>query len=127
MGLCNLKYVPDIITGRKTVSEAYDRFLAGAVLRPVPPAELEYNYAYYPILLENEAALLSVKEALNKKQIFPRRYFFPSLNLLPYLPEEQACPLSENVASRVLSLPLYAQLSMENVELISSIVKEAIS
>jgi len=127
MGLCNLKYVPDIIVKRKAVSEAYDLHLAGAVCRPVPPARLDYNYAYYPILLEDEAALLSVKEALNKKQIFPRRYFYPSLNRLPYLQEKQACLLSENVASRVLSLPLYADLSMENIELISSIVKEVVS
>ena len=127
MGLCNLKYVPDILARRKAISEAYDQHLAGAVCRPVSPAGLEYNYAYYPILLDNEAALLSVREALNKKQIYPRRYFYPSLNLLPYLPKKQACPVSENIASRVLSLPLYADLSIVNVELISSIVKEAIS
>jgi dTDP-4-amino-4,6-dideoxygalactose transaminase len=127
MGLCNLKYVPEIIASRKAVSEEYDRHLAGIVGRPVSPAGLEYNYSYFPILLEDEAALLSVREALNKKQIFPRRYFYPSLNLLPYLSEKQNCPVSEDVAFRVLCLPLYADLPMEAVELISSTVKEAIS
>jgi len=126
MGLCNLKYVPEIISKRKAVSAAYDRYLKGKVQRPELPAQLEYNYAYYPILLEDEAALLLVREKLNAQQIYPRRYFFPSLNLLPYLSKKQACPVSENIASRVLSLPLYPDLSMGNVELNSSLVKEAI-
>ena len=127
MGLCVLKYVPEIIANRKAISEEYDRLLAGAVGRPVPPVGLEYNYAYYPVLLENEAALLTVRAALNKKQIFPRRYFYPSLNRLPYLSKTQACPISENVASRVLSLPLYADLPMEAVKLVCDTIKEAIA
>jgi dTDP-4-amino-4,6-dideoxygalactose transaminase len=125
MGLCNLKYISEIIAKRKLVSERYDHLLEGSFQRPVVPADFEYNYAYYPILLEDEANLLAVREALNAKQIFPRRYFYPSLNNLPYLPEEQACPISENFATRVLSLPLYTDLSMEDVTLISSVVKEA--
>ena len=58
-----------------------------------------------PVFLNDEAALISVRDALNKKQIFPRRYFYPSLNVLPYLPDNQPCPISEDVASRVLCLP----------------------
>lgn len=127
MGLCNLKYVPEIIAKRKAISEAYDQFLAGVVQRPIPPDGLEYNYAYYPVFLKDEAALISVRDVLNKKQIFPRRYFYPSLNVLPYLPDYQPCPISEDVASRVLCLPLYSDLSLENVEVVSSIVKDAIS
>lgn len=127
MGLCNLKYVPDILAKRKAISEAYDQFLAGVVQRPIPPEGLKYNYAYYPVFLKDEAALISVRDALNKKQIFPRRYFYPSLNLLPYLPDYQPCPISEDVASRVLCLPLYSDLSTENVKLVSSIVKDTIT
>jgi dTDP-4-amino-4,6-dideoxygalactose transaminase len=123
MGICNLKYVPEIIIKRKQVSEAYDRCLAGTVQRPLLPAQFKYNYAYYPVLLQDEAALLSVVKDLNSRDIFPRRYFYPSLNLLPYLSGRQACPISENIASRVLSLPLYGELPLQTVELISSLIK----
>ncbi len=126
MGLCNLKYVPEIIRKRKEAVAAYDRLLDGVIQRPNPPAHLEYNYAYYPIFLDNEKALISVKEALEKERIRPRRYFYPSLNLLPYLHIRQTCPISENTASRVLSLPLYDDLPMEDVERISSLVKKAV-
>jgi len=126
MGLCNLKYITDIIAKRKAISCRYDQLLGGTVQLPISPAELEYNYAYYPILLKDESSLLAVKEALNSRQICPRRYFYPSLNRLPYLIEKQSCPVSENIASRVLCLPLYADLSIEDVELISSIVNEAV-
>jgi dTDP-4-amino-4,6-dideoxygalactose transaminase len=126
MGLCNLKYIAEIIAKRKVVSDTYDKLLEGSVQRPVPPVDFEYNYVYHPILLKDEAELLAVREALNAKQIYPRRYFYPSLNTLPYLPDRQAFPVSENIASRVLCLPLYADLSMEDVALISSIVNEAV-
>jgi len=89
MGLCNLKYVPDIISGRKAVSEAYDRSLPVSSAA-VPPARLEYNYAYYPSYLKRGGSA-SVKEASIRNR-FSRAVFFPSLNLLPYIPEEQACP-----------------------------------
>jgi dTDP-4-amino-4,6-dideoxygalactose transaminase len=127
MGLCNLKYVPEIINKRRVICEHYDRALKDIVERPRPPCGLEYNYAYYPILLKNEACLLEVVEALKRDEIYPRRYFFPSLNLLPYLKSTSNCPISENIASRILCLPLYFDLPIEDVERISSIVKRTIS
>ena len=92
-----------------------------------PSNEIEgfaYNYAYYPVILESEAKLLQVTEALKQHEITPRRYFYPSLNQLPYLDFYNPCPISENIAQRALSLPLYYDLALEDVERIASIINE---
>jgi len=107
MGLCMLPRVTELIALRKTLSQEYDRLLAHLPLtRPEPMvAGLEYNYAYYPVVFATEAALLGAKKALELADIVPRRYFFPSLNRLPYRMGEP-CPVAEDVAARVLCLPL---------------------
>jgi dTDP-4-amino-4,6-dideoxygalactose transaminase len=107
MGLCMLPRVSELIALRKTLSEQYDHLLAQLPLtRPQPVATgLNYNYAYYPVIFPTEAALLGAKKALEMADIVPRRYFFPSLNRLPYRLGEP-CPVSEDVAARVLCLPL---------------------
>ena len=69
--------------------------------------------AYYPVIFKTETKLLSIQELLNKANIYPRRYFYPSLNLLPYT-DKKSCPISENIASRVLCLPLYHDLSEDD-------------
>jgi dTDP-4-amino-4,6-dideoxygalactose transaminase len=107
MGLCNLKYVDGIIKNRKTLSELYDKLLDEKFRRPAPEKNLAYNYAYYPILFESESELTRAVDKLNQENIFPRRYFYPSLNELPYVKHKQNCPVSEDIARRILCLPLY--------------------
>ena len=120
MGLCVLPKVPQLIAGRKQICDLYDRLLAGAPLaRPVLPPETDPNYAYYPVLFESEAALLKAKAALNEKAIYPRRYFYPSLNGLPYI-HAQPMKVSEQVSPRILCLPLSNYLTAEEVHLISA-------
>lgn len=92
--------------------------------RPRLASGLSYNYAYYPIIFEDETQLLRVKTALEAKHIHPRRYFYPALTELSYLPpvSRVRCPQAEDLARRVLCLPLYAELTPEQVENISDIV-----
>ena len=85
----------------------------------------EWNYHYYPVIFESEETLLKVKEALNKKNIFPRRYFYPSLNTVKYLNGEKM-PISESISKRIVCLPLYAELEPEIVEKISKIINQNI-
>lgn len=127
MGLCMLGSVKDIVEIRKNLSTIYDALLKDApVTKQVMREGLKYNYAYYPVLFNTEEALLKVKASLNQKNIYPRRYFYPSLNTLPYLTSKQACAVSENVASRVLCLPLYHDLKEEEVEMISKIIDQCL-
>lgn len=125
MGLANFPYIQKCILERKRVSDLYDRELFGFVQRPKQQDGLEYNYAYYPILLKNEAELSKLFRALNAQDIYPRRYFYPSLNKLPYI-QGQSCPISEDICSRIACLPLYPDLTNEEAEKISKLIKEVI-
>lgn len=124
MGLANIHYIESIIAERKKLSELYDLLLSN-LQRPKRQVDLEYNYAYYPVVFESEGTLLNVLKALNEENIFPRRYFYPSLNKLPYL-NGASCPISEDISQRIACLPLYVGLSDENIEMISSVIIEAL-
>lgn len=125
MGLCMLPKVTDLIAKRKAVSEMYDSLVRESGLsRPKRLEATIYNYAYYPVLCPSEAQLLSVRAALNADGISPRRYFFPSLNLLPYL-KYKPMSVAENTAGRVLCLPLYPELSEADVGTICAAVLSA--
>ena len=126
MGLCNFKYIKEIIKERKEISEVYDEILKGKVIRPKMPEELEYNYIYYPIILKDEEETLKIIDALHKEEINPRRYFYPSLNTLKYITDKGNCPISEDISKKALCLPLYNGLTKEEVIKIGNIVKENI-
>lgn len=129
MGLCVLPKVHDIIASRKECSGWYDEQLDGCSLqRPLSPVGLEYNYAYYPVIFSTHEVMMRVRQALLDNGIGPRRYFYPSLNTLPFLKPElkRACPVSENISSRVLCLPLYVGLSKTEVDVICGIIRLAL-
>jgi dTDP-4-amino-4,6-dideoxygalactose transaminase len=128
MGLCLLDKAADNIAKRKAVSALYDAALPKRGLRrPALRPGLVYNYAYYPVIFDSEEVLLRVRDALRRENIFPRRYFFPALNTLPYLPaREQSCPVAESVARRVLCLPLYGELEERAVAKIAAIIKSIV-
>jgi dTDP-4-amino-4,6-dideoxygalactose transaminase len=126
MGLCNLPMVPAFIAKRKQIFEAYWQGMEGLnITYPEIPENIEYNYAYFPVIFENEEAMFQVKNALEEQNIYTRRYFYPSLNQLPYHSGE-SCPVSEDIASRVLCLPLYYDLDLEDVNRIASIIKDTL-
>ena len=127
MGLANLPYLNEIISKRKQISDLYDKELKNLVKRPHKQENLEYNYAYYPVVFKNEEELLKVFDALNKEEIYPRRYFYPSLNTLQYLPEKHSCPISEDISSKIACLPLYYELEEEQVHRICSIIRSTIN
>jgi len=127
MGLCILPNVVGIIQSRRSICELYDAELSNlGIVFSNHLKGSEYNYAYYPVLFRAEALLLAVKQALNANQINPRRYFFPSLNTLPFLQNKQSCPISEDISSRVLCLPLYDSLEKQDVLRICALVKEVL-
>jgi dTDP-4-amino-4,6-dideoxygalactose transaminase len=127
-GLCLLDGTAANTAGRKCGSLMYDALLPDDGLRrPVLRPGLTYNYAYYPVIFESEATTLRVMERLRRDDIFPRRYFYPALNTLPYLQgERQSCPTAESIAPRVLCLPLYMELEESTVERIARIIRNII-
>jgi dTDP-4-amino-4,6-dideoxygalactose transaminase len=130
MGICVLPHVSELIAARRQRSQWYDETLAGLPLqRPVVPGELEYNFAYYPVVFPSHETMQRVRDSLMRHDIFPRRYFYPSLNTLPYLPEvsRTRCPVSESLVSRVLALPLSHQMTETDTQKIARIVRNALS
>ncbi len=124
MGLCNLRYVDGIIKKRKAVSDLYDKLLGGKFQTLKRDADTAYNYAYYPVVLKSEAALLRAIKALNALDIYPRRYFYPSLNTLPYLNTQQSAPMSEDISRRIMCLPLYPDLPKEIITKICEVLNK---
>ena len=116
MGLAVLPYMESILAERKKVVDFYNQNLDFSQLQSLKIREnTNWNYSYYPIILKDEATLLRVQKALNEEQIFPRRYFYPSLNTIDFL-KGTTMPVSENIASSILCLPLYAGLEKSDLE-----------
>jgi len=125
MGLCILDDIEAIKNNRKKVVERYRNELKNVVTFQEQNKDATENYSYFPVLFKNESELLRVQKALNEANIFPRRYFYPSLDTLNYIELKQECKVSRDICKRVLCLPLYTDLENENQEKIIKIVRES--
>ena len=127
MGLAVLPYVEQIILSRKEVISAYGNHLDFSHLSEVRIREgTEWNFSYYPIIFPKEKDLLKAIKALNQNNIFPRRYFYPSLNTLDYV-TSGSMPVSESFSRRILCLPVYQGLEIEEAGKISYIINGVVS
>src|SRR5690554_380208 len=126
MGLVNLNYIKAIHEKRKELTEYYDEKLKNLkAVKPLWHKEANLNYAYYPIVLESEELLLKIKTRLDSSEIFTRRYFYPSLaSSLPYL-EPEFLSVTDDISKRVLCLPLYYDLTIEEVDLMCRLMLRA--
>ncbi|WP_294447923.1 DegT/DnrJ/EryC1/StrS aminotransferase family protein [uncultured Mailhella sp.] len=122
MGNALLPHLDYILAERKKLSELYDSLLAGKLRRPANQQGLEYNYAYYPVVFESEKDLLAAFERLHGIDVYPRRYFYPSLNTLPYLEQTESCPISEDISVRIACLPLFVGLTEEIIKKICELL-----
>lgn len=123
MGLANLPHVKKIHAQRKALTERYDKVLRNLKARkPEWQKDASLNYAYYPLVFDTEEQLLKSMARLQANEIFTRRYFYPSLaTTLPYL-QAKPLPITDAISKRVLCLPLYSDLSLEEVELIGRLL-----
>ncbi|MFM7014753.1 MAG: DegT/DnrJ/EryC1/StrS family aminotransferase [Bacteroidota bacterium] len=122
MGLAVLPHMSSILEGRKKAIDYYDSHLDFSKLQKIKIREnTNWNYSYYPVLFETEAALLEAQNRLNAAKIFPRRYFYPSLNNLKYVIKNEM-EVSECVASTILCLPLSNSTSVEELKNICLII-----
>ena len=122
MGLAVLPHIEEIIASRMKITQLYDSLLCATNLRkPTMRGELDYNYSYYPVIFPTESELLTTKEELNRQEIFPRRYFYPSLNNLPYV-KKQKVEISEEISRTIMCLPLFCELNVNDVERVCSVI-----
>jgi dTDP-4-amino-4,6-dideoxygalactose transaminase len=124
LGLANLKYGDGVLEDRK---QKYQMYLDGlsdcAGLSFQNLKHGKANYSYFPVVFESEEQLLCVENALNAENIFPRRYFYPSVNTLNYIVEYAPMPISEELSKRILCLPLYWKLEIDAVFNIINVIK----
>lgn len=122
LGLAVFDHYEEIVQARKNVVSIYDKLLNFDKISKIKLREnTDWNYSYYPIIFETEKQLLQVQKELNVNQIFPRRYFYPSLNTIKYI-EGKEMPISESISSRILCLPLYVGLSIIEQKQIITII-----
>ena len=124
MGLCNLRHVDEEIAKRRAVVERYREHLEGVdgLRLNVQQPEVRSNYAYFPVVFDENlfgASRNEVMDALAQNGIGARKYFYPLTNTFECFHgkyDVDATPVALHVAKRVLTLPLYADLSMEDVD-----------
>ena len=122
MGLSVLPYMPTILQARAAVVDLYDSHLDFDKVQKMKLREhTQWNYSYYPILFKEEATLLKVQKELNEAQIFPRRYFYPSLNTVPFV-SQQKMDVSENLSSNIICLPLFVGIEKNIIKEIVKII-----
>ena len=121
MGLVNLSHFEEIVLHRKKASELYETLLNDKVPLLNWNKDIERNFSYFPILAQSENHLEKIMHELQAVDIYPRRYFYPSLNELPFL-NHQPCPISEDVSKRVLCLPLSASITNQEIDHVARII-----
>ncbi|WP_395064857.1 DegT/DnrJ/EryC1/StrS family aminotransferase [Flavobacterium sp.] len=124
MGLAVFPYMDTILEERKKVVDYYNATLDFSILKRIKIREnTQWNYSYYPVIFKSEEQLLKVQKDLNDQNIFPRRYFYPSLNTINYV-NGAPMELAESIASRVLCLPLYVGLEVIDLQKITTIINK---
>lgn len=128
LGLANLKYHEAVLADRKHKYSVYRDVLKTAdclsfqILKHGEP-----NYSYFPVIFPSEEALLRVQEHFAGLNIFPRRYFYPSVNTYTHIVDYQPAPVSEAVSRRILCLPLYRELPENDVIMIAETILRSIT
>ncbi len=123
MGLCILPDVEKIIQKRQDLCSYYDQKLKNLnAIRPIWTEKASFTGAYYPVVFEDPELMQQCKTALEDAKIYPRRYFYPVLSTaLPYV-DHHSFPVTEKICERVLCLPLYFDLSREEIDLIARLM-----
>lgn len=122
MGLCNLKFIDVILQKRKEQYMYYELLLQNVIKQSLKIQDhCDFNFSYYPVIFQSEIQTLHIKQELEQAKVFTRRYFYPSLSSLEYIPR-QSTPISDDISKRILCLPLYHYLSKQEQNLIGDII-----
>ena len=131
MGLCNLRHIDEYIAKRKIAVERYRTILSGIKGLQLPPIQEEVmsNYSYFPIVVDSSlfgASRDDVFAALAKHDIHARKYFYPltsDFDCYQDVFDSSKTPIAKMVSQRVLTLPLYAELSLAAIDTICEIIR----
>ncbi|WP_224488207.1 DegT/DnrJ/EryC1/StrS family aminotransferase [Robertkochia flava] len=122
MGLSVLPHIDEIMKNRRNCVEYYNRHINFSICDKIKIREgSSWNYSYYPVLFSSEATLIKIIEKMNDNGINPRRYFYPSLNNLNYV-NSLKMPVSEDISSRILCLPLSHDLDYKDLQKVVKVI-----
>jgi dTDP-4-amino-4,6-dideoxygalactose transaminase len=123
LGLVNLSWFDQVMRNRRAKYELYQKRLSKCDFIGFQKFPCEsYNYSYMPVLFDNEKQLFEIIKKLNEKNVFPRRYFYPALNTVDAVSVYKRFPVAEDLAKRILCLPLYDSLGSEEIEYICELI-----
>lgn len=132
MGICNLRHIEQEIAKRKIVFDRYMEKLQDVKGIKLPDQNMDVmsNYAYFPIVIQDTYGVERdvLHKILEKKNIFTRKYFYPCINEFScYRNQFDAAetPIARGISYRILTLPIYADLALEDVDRICSILAES--
>lgn len=129
MGICNLRHIDEEIKKRKTIFDRYTENLSGinGIRIVKPQTGVKSNYAYFPVVFDGyKLNRDNINEILKCNNIVHRKYFYPLINNFKCYKDrfrQEGTPGAEYIAARVLTLPLYAGLTLEDVDRICRIIK----
>ena len=130
MGICNLKHIDKEIEKRKNIVERYVQRLSNIdnIKLCNPQYGVESNYSYFPVVFDGDSISRDeVFEKLKENNIIARKYFYPLVSSLECYKDKfniNKTPVAEYIADRVLTLPLYSDLQIEEVDKICNIIEE---
>lgn len=132
MGICNLRHIEREIAKRKTVYERYiERLIDTRGIRlPKQNVNVVSNYAYFPIVIQDAYGIErdALHKILEENNIFTRKYFYPCVNEFSCYRDQfdaTETPIARSISYRILTLPIYADLALEDVDRICSILLES--
>ncbi|MEY8283648.1 DegT/DnrJ/EryC1/StrS family aminotransferase [Lachnospiraceae bacterium 50-23] len=131
MGLCNLRHIHEYVQKRKMVTERYTEKLSGieGIRLNRVQKDVVSNYAYYPVVFEEKNTGITrdmVMDKLSRHNIFARKYFYPLCSEFECCKEmgiQADVPVAKYISERVLTLPCYSDLALEDVDNICEIIR----
>lgn len=126
MGLCVLDELESNLTTRAEIWNTYVEALGSCYQLQSLHHDIQYNYAYFPIVFDTADQATQALNLLKKNDIVARRYFFPSLDTVDCFQLNGYQPVSNDIASRILCLPIYSKLMASEQNVIISTIKKAL-
>lgn len=132
MGIVNLRYIDEQIQKRKVITQRYRENLKNvdgiSFLKDLDG--IKYNYSYFPIIIDEKLfgkTRNELFEKLKEYNIFTRKYFYPLITDFDCYKEEYKqikLPNAKYISERVLTLPIYGELELEEIDYICNIIKK---
>ena len=125
-GLANLDEIDEIMGAYAKRYNVYDEHISELFLRQEIASNCSHNHSYFPIVCPDEKIRERVLDCLAANEIYPRRYFSPSLDTVEIFNSSENCPVSQDLSDRILCLPIYYDLPIKTVLKISKLINSTV-